>query len=134
MRVQTLQTRSLDAGYPWATDVKPEAGKWSAYNVSGRKRDIVKLPVVVNGVDGQPAPPNDEQNSIEAAKNKRIDEMPMQQNVRYSTSGWRRNLYNSHAKQGFKFWMEEKKPFSKSSKYTFGAYRTFLGLGNAPRN
>ncbi|XP_078001084.1 uncharacterized protein LOC144453631 isoform X2 [Glandiceps talaboti] len=54
--------------------------------------------------------------------------------ARSYSGGWRSNCYNQHAKQGFKFWLEEKKPFSKSSKYTFGSYRTFLGLGNAPRN
>ncbi|XP_041468521.1 uncharacterized protein LOC129264583 [Lytechinus pictus] len=47
---------------------------------------------------------------------------------------WRENYYNQHAKQGFKFWLEEKQPISRSQKYTFGTYKTHLGLGNAPRN
>lgn len=47
---------------------------------------------------------------------------------------WKFNMYNQHAKQGFKFWLEEKKPFSQSQKYTFGSTKTFHGLGNAPRN
>ncbi|XP_071485592.1 uncharacterized protein [Diadema antillarum] len=51
-----------------------------------------------------------------------------------SRRSWRSNVYNQHAKEGFKFWLEEKKPVSKSQKYTFGTYKTNLGLGNAPRN
>ncbi|XP_033632498.1 uncharacterized protein LOC117294230 [Asterias rubens] len=47
---------------------------------------------------------------------------------------WKYNQYNTHAKQGFKFWLEEKKPINKSQKYTFGSTKTFLGLGNGPRN
>jgi len=47
---------------------------------------------------------------------------------------WKYNVYNTHAKQGFKFWLEEKKPINKSQKYTFGSTKTFLGLGNGPRN
>ncbi|XP_033112243.1 uncharacterized protein LOC117113110 [Anneissia japonica] len=60
----------------------------------------------------------------------------------YSTShlgqqpqrSWKFNVYNQRAKSGFKFWLEEKKPVNKSQKYTFGSAKTFLGLGNAPRN
>lgn len=29
---------------------------------------------------------------------------------------WKFNMYNQHAKQGFKFWLEEKKPFSRKLK------------------
>lgn len=47
---------------------------------------------------------------------------------------WKYNVYNTHAKSGFKFWMDEKKPMSKSQKYTFGSTKTFHGLGDAPRN
>lgn len=47
---------------------------------------------------------------------------------------WKYNVYNTHAKAGFKFWMEEKKPLSASQKYTFGSTKTFHGLGDAPRN
>ncbi|XP_071962567.1 uncharacterized protein [Antedon mediterranea] len=47
---------------------------------------------------------------------------------------WKFNVYNQHAKSGFKFWVEEKQPVNRSQKYTFGSAKTFLGLGNAPRN
>ncbi|XP_070577162.1 uncharacterized protein [Ptychodera flava] len=65
------------------------------------------------------------------ASNKNIDDV---YSSRAKSVNWRNNTYNVHAKQGFKFWLEEPKAFSRSSKYTFGSYRTFLGLGNAPRN
>ncbi|XP_031561046.1 uncharacterized protein LOC116297049 isoform X1 [Actinia tenebrosa] len=47
------------------------------------------------------------------------------------------SIYNQHAKNGFKFWMEGDPNVNKisfCSKYTFGSKYTIHGLGNAPRN
>ncbi|XP_078001083.1 uncharacterized protein LOC144453631 isoform X1 [Glandiceps talaboti] len=125
MKAHSLKVRSLDASLPWEAEPKMEPRQWSAYNPPTKTRDLVKLPQMLTSMEYEDDACN------EATNNRVIEGI---HSARSYSGGWRSNCYNQHAKQGFKFWLEEKKPFSKSSKYTFGSYRTFLGLGNAPRN
>ncbi|XP_070577161.1 uncharacterized protein [Ptychodera flava] len=112
MKAHSLKTRSLDTTLPWDNEPKMEPRQWSAYIVEGNR-------------------PGRGYGRSSVASNKNIDDV---YSSRAKSVNWRNNTYNVHAKQGFKFWLEEPKAFSRSSKYTFGSYRTFLGLGNAPRN
>ncbi|XP_070577158.1 uncharacterized protein [Ptychodera flava] len=122
MKAHSLKTRSLDTTLPWDNEPKMEPRQWSAYKLPV-KRNLVRLPpMIIEEKTGE---------KEQVASNKNIDDV---YSSRAKSVNWRNNTYNVHAKQGFKFWLEEPKAFSRSSKYTFGSYRTFLGLGNAPRN
>ncbi|KXJ13316.1 hypothetical protein AC249_AIPGENE18874 [Exaiptasia diaphana] len=80
---------------------------------------------------------------------KRRDELMQESRTMYSTppdihhagtkktTTKRPSIYNEHAKNGFKFWLDKDphvKKISLYSKYTFGSKHTVHGLGNAPRN
>ncbi|KAH9507938.1 hypothetical protein Btru_053282 [Bulinus truncatus] len=43
------------------------------------------------------------------------------------------NSYNSKAKEGFRYWDIHRPKPTKYGRYGLGSYKTFLGLGSAPR-
>jgi len=57
--------------------------------------------------------------------------------VRARTSGERRDFlrtsYNMKAKEGLKYWYQERPKPTSFGRYGIGSYKTVLGIGNAPR-
>lgn len=44
-----------------------------------------------------------------------------------------RSSFNERAKDGFKYWYQERPHPTKYGRYGMGSYKTVLGIGNAPR-
>ncbi|XP_055883654.1 uncharacterized protein LOC129926009 [Biomphalaria glabrata] len=65
------------------------------------------------------------------------DELLTNRPVRYSSTGPRKHLlensFHAKAKEGVRYWEIYRPKPTKYGRYAMGAYKTFLGLGSAPR-
>jgi len=50
-----------------------------------------------------------------------------------SRTSLHRSSFNERAKDGFKYWYQERPHPTKYGRYGLGSYKTVLGIGNAPR-